>query len=194
MIQSCAGSLANFQARRGPGHDVEIIEVVAVRGADRVIAARHQHRVAVADRHRLVEAAVVGIDALERESLRRRQAVVIGFLEQRLRRPRRRGRACAADSSTSCRPASSPRPPAGFRPVRSRRQDVADVARVGARPARFAPDRSRPGSARTLPRAGAGRGADRDFGVVDRGRSHNRCRRERRPSRSARRTRWRGRR
>ena len=74
------------------GHHVEIIEVVAVRGADGVIAARHQHHIAVADRHRLVEFAVVGVDPLQRETLRRRKAVIVGLLQQRF--PGRASRSC----------------------------------------------------------------------------------------------------
>ena len=85
------------------GHHVEIPEVVPVRRADRVIAARHQHHVAVADRHGLVEGAVVRVDALEGKALRRIEAMVIGLLEIASRPAGRRGRACAADSSTSCR-------------------------------------------------------------------------------------------
>ena len=57
-----------------------------MRGTHGMIAARHQNHVAVADRDRLVEFAVVGIDPLQRETLRRRKPMVIGLLEQRFHR------------------------------------------------------------------------------------------------------------
>jgi hypothetical protein len=49
-----------------------------------VVAARHEHDVAVGDRDRLVERAVRGVDPLEGEAARVAQAVVVGLLEQRL--------------------------------------------------------------------------------------------------------------
>jgi Na+-driven multidrug efflux pump len=64
------------------GHDVEIVEIVAVAGGAGVVALRHQRHVAVLQHHRLVERAVVGVDALEAEALRRVEAVVIGLLEE----------------------------------------------------------------------------------------------------------------
>ena len=70
----------------GTGHDIEIIEVVAVRCADRVIAFRHHHHVAILHRHGFVEAAIVGVDALKGEALGRVDAVVVGFLEPGLGR------------------------------------------------------------------------------------------------------------
>src|SRR5215203_6023355 len=70
------------------GHDIQVIEAVAVRRADRVVAPRHEHDVAVLDRHRLVERAVVGVDALDGVALGRVEAVVIGLLEERLVRQR----------------------------------------------------------------------------------------------------------
>jgi hypothetical protein len=36
-----------------------------------MIAARHHHHIAILDRHRLVDLAIVGIDALEGEALGR---------------------------------------------------------------------------------------------------------------------------
>jgi hypothetical protein len=67
-----------------PGHDVEVVDGVAGRGRDRVVAARDQHDVAVAHGQRLVERAVGGVHALEREPLRRADAVVVGLLEEGL--------------------------------------------------------------------------------------------------------------
>ena len=49
-----------------------------------MVAARDEHHVAVLHRHRLVEGAVVGIDALDAEAVLRVQAVIVGFLERRL--------------------------------------------------------------------------------------------------------------
>src|SRR3546814_16202381 len=70
------------------GHDVQIVEVVAVRRADRMIAARHHHAIAVLHRHGLVDAAVVGIDALKGEALARVEPVVVGLLARGLLRQR----------------------------------------------------------------------------------------------------------
>jgi hypothetical protein len=55
-----------------------------------MIAARHHDDVAVLDGDSLVDRAVVGIDSLEGEALRRVQPMVVGFLESRLL-SRRRG-------------------------------------------------------------------------------------------------------
>ena len=51
-----------------------------------MVATRHEHAVTIAERERLVERAVVGVDALQAEALRGRDAVVVGLLEQRLAR------------------------------------------------------------------------------------------------------------
>ena len=50
-------------------------------GGAGVIALGHQHDIAVLDRHGFVQAAVVGIDALEAEALRRVEAVVVGLFQ-----------------------------------------------------------------------------------------------------------------
>src|SRR6266511_2891575 len=47
------------------GHHIEIIEIVAMSGGARVIAPGNESEVAVFYRHRLIERAVVGIDALK---------------------------------------------------------------------------------------------------------------------------------
>ena len=52
-----------------------------MRRADRVIAPRHHHHTAIFHGDGFVQAAIVGIDALKGESLRRIEAVVIGFLQ-----------------------------------------------------------------------------------------------------------------
>src|SRR5688500_14300771 len=76
--------IVKFPGAARTGHDIQVVKVVAVDGGSRVIAARHHHHAAILDDDRLVERAVVGIDALEGEALRRVEAVVVGFLEQRL--------------------------------------------------------------------------------------------------------------
>src|SRR3546814_13903338 len=68
--------------RSGAGHHVQIIEIIAMRRCDRVIAARHHHHLAVADGDRLVEIARVGLDALEGEPLWGTEPAVIGLLER----------------------------------------------------------------------------------------------------------------
>ena len=64
-----------------PGHDVEVVHLEAVGRAAGVVAAGDEGDVAVGDGHRLVERAVVGVDALDAEAVRRVQAVVVGLLE-----------------------------------------------------------------------------------------------------------------
>src|SRR4029453_6262682 len=59
------------------GHHIEIVRRVAVRHDHRMISPRNQHDVAVLDRHRFVERAVVGVYALEHETLGRGEAMVI---------------------------------------------------------------------------------------------------------------------
>src|SRR6266540_2716298 len=63
-------------------HHVEVIRIVAIGHDDRMIAARHHHDVVILDCERLVEQAIVGVHALEREALRRVDAVVIGFFQR----------------------------------------------------------------------------------------------------------------
>ena len=63
------------------GHDVEVVHLEAVGRAAGMVAARDEGDVAVADRHGLVEEAVVGVDALDAEAVLRVQAVVVGLLE-----------------------------------------------------------------------------------------------------------------
>src|ERR1700730_14658503 len=53
----------------GAGHDIEIVEIVAVRRADGMVAPRHQDDIAVIDADRLIEGAIVSVDALESEAL-----------------------------------------------------------------------------------------------------------------------------
>src|SRR2546430_2275766 len=63
-------------------HHVEVIRIVTVGHDDRVVAARHHHDVVILDRKRLVERAIVGVHALEREALRRIEAMVVGFFQK----------------------------------------------------------------------------------------------------------------
>ena len=77
-----------------PGHDVQIVEIVTVRRADRVIAARHEDDVAIFDAHSFIERAIVGVDALKCEALRRVEAVIVDFFERRLLRLAKRSCLC----------------------------------------------------------------------------------------------------
>ena len=61
--------IVEFPGALRPRHHIEIIEIVAMRGGAGVIALGHQRHIAVLHRHRLVERAVIGIDALEGEAL-----------------------------------------------------------------------------------------------------------------------------
>ncbi len=70
----------------------------------RPVAARHQHHIPILDHNSLVERTIIRVDALQGIALRRLHTVVVGFLEKRSPAARR-GRACAADSSTSVRQA-----------------------------------------------------------------------------------------
>jgi hypothetical protein len=155
------------------GHHVEVIQVVAVRapppgGSRAAPSPRRGPR-----RPGLVQAAVIGVDALESEALRRVQAVVIGLLQPRLHRAARRCRACAAGSWTSGPPASAPPPPADARPWGRR------AAGCRTRSGCCCPGRARCGAwwrdrARARHRALAvtRRGAQRHFGVALRPHGH----------------------
>src|SRR5665213_2711057 len=68
----------------GAGHHVEIVRAISVRHAHWVVPAWHDDDVAVLDGEALVLAAVVGVDALEHEALRRVDTMVVGFLEEAL--------------------------------------------------------------------------------------------------------------
>jgi hypothetical protein len=61
-----------------------VVEVIAGRRRDPVVAARHEHGVAVADRQRLVQLAVRGVDPLEGETLGGANAVEVGLLQRGL--------------------------------------------------------------------------------------------------------------
>ena len=63
------------------GHDVQVIEVVTVGRTHRVVAFGHHDHVVVRHGHGFIQAAVVVIDALEGESLRWIDAVVIDLFE-----------------------------------------------------------------------------------------------------------------
>src|SRR6266849_10290508 len=66
------------------GHDVEVIQVVPRRCRNGVITARYEHALAAAYGKALVERAVFGVDALQREAALVPQAVVVRLLESRL--------------------------------------------------------------------------------------------------------------
>src|SRR5690554_73548 len=150
-----------------PRHDVEVVQVVAVGGADRVVAARHQHRVAVADGDGLVERAVAGVDALERKALRRADAVVVGFLQ--------RGFLAGHGGVVLVRRVAGPVPARRHHLHHQQAvgrlglgQDVAHVARIGAGAANLARHPAGVDHPRRLVPP-ARRGADRKLGVAARG-------------------------
>src|SRR5919107_515591 len=64
-----------------PGHDVQVVEVVAGGRGDRVVALRDQHHVPVIKGECLVERAVLGVDPLQREALLRADPVVVSLLQ-----------------------------------------------------------------------------------------------------------------
>jgi hypothetical protein len=135
-----------------------------VRRPDRVVAARHQHHVAVLDADGLVQAAVVGIDALEGEALGRVDAVIIGLLQRRLL-----GRNIAVVLMRRiARPVAGRRHRLDHQQALGRfglRKDVAHEALIGPRSARLpahAIGRDQPG--RTGARAW--RGADGDLRIA----------------------------
>lgn len=57
--------MVNCQARTG--HDVEVVEIELVRRPDRVVAAGNEHEVPILHGERLIERAIICIDALQRE-------------------------------------------------------------------------------------------------------------------------------
>src|SRR6185312_10483316 len=67
-----------------PRHHIEIIEIVAVRRADGMIAARHEYDIAVFHAYGLIDTPVVRVDALESKALRRVEPMVVDLLELRL--------------------------------------------------------------------------------------------------------------
>src|SRR5215208_5449789 len=70
----------------GSCHDVEVVEVVARRRRDYVVTLRYEHGIAIVERKRLVELAVLGVDPLQREALVGFDLVVVGLLEVPLAR------------------------------------------------------------------------------------------------------------
>src|SRR3990170_6449945 len=60
--------IVKFPGAARTGHDIQVVEVVAVDGGSRVVAARHHHHAAILDHDRLVERAIVGIHTLEGEA------------------------------------------------------------------------------------------------------------------------------
>lgn len=61
--------IAEDPAALRPSHDIQVVQAVAMRGADRMIAAQDQHHIAIFDKHGFIEAAAVGIDALKAETM-----------------------------------------------------------------------------------------------------------------------------
>jgi hypothetical protein len=52
-----------------PGHDIEIIEVIAMRRADRMVPSRYENNITVLHTDCFIDAAVIRVDTLEREAL-----------------------------------------------------------------------------------------------------------------------------
>ena len=67
--------------RAEPGQRVQVVDVVAVRGDDRVVALRDQDQFAVAHREGLVDAAVGGVDLLDRVAFGTVDPVVVDLFE-----------------------------------------------------------------------------------------------------------------
>ena len=64
-----------------PGHDVEVIALIAMRGAHRVIATRDQHHRPVLGGHGLVKLPAVIIDPVQDKALWRVHAMIVGFFK-----------------------------------------------------------------------------------------------------------------
>ena len=62
-------------------HDVQIVQIVAMRGDHRVVAARHHHHVVVFYGASFIDGSVVGVHTLKRKTLRRVESVVVGFFQ-----------------------------------------------------------------------------------------------------------------
>src|SRR5918995_492188 len=62
-------------------HYVQVVEVVAWRRGDGVVASGHKHGVVVPDSQRLVERAVLRVDLLDGEALYRLDLVVVGLFQ-----------------------------------------------------------------------------------------------------------------
>ena len=69
-----------------PRHHVQVVDVVTGRRGHGVVAPWHEDTVAVRERERLIQAAIVAVHALESETSPRRDAVVVRFLQGRFRR------------------------------------------------------------------------------------------------------------
>ncbi|QTK82383.1 Hypothetical protein AT6N2_L1645 [Agrobacterium tumefaciens] len=151
-----------------PRHHVQIIHLVTIGRAAGVMALWHEHDIAVRYRHGLVQRTVFGEDALETETLRRVEAVVIGLLEighvgvvilvmtvRRIGRPVARGREDLRDQQA-----------VGH--IALFHGDGEDVARIGALAALRQLHTVRPDLLRLAAALFAGCGADAD-GAISRG-------------------------
>jgi hypothetical protein len=165
--------IVEFPGAHGAGHDVEVVEVVAVDGGAGVVAFWDHGDVAVFDGHRFVELAIVGVDALKGEALGWVEAVVIGFLKLGfvgqvvlvvLVAGIGRGAAVGGDDFNNEQ---------AFGALVLLGQNVADITRVGARASGFNREfigRNHKSSAASLGGGGAnvddaiGCGCDRPFG------------------------------
>ena len=80
------GVVLDLPLARGAGHDVEVVEVVARRRGDHVVALGDEHHVPVAEGQRLVEGTVLGVDPLDGEALHGLDPMVVGPLQVGLTR------------------------------------------------------------------------------------------------------------
>lgn len=72
-------SKAPFAQR--PRHDIEVIHIKPIRRPAGMVTAWHTDNIAVAYRHGLIKAAVIGIDPLNAKAIGGVQSVVIGFFQ-----------------------------------------------------------------------------------------------------------------
>jgi hypothetical protein len=63
------------------GHHVQIVAVISGNRRHRMVAARHHDHIVVVGRHAGIEAAVIGVDALEGKALRRIETVIVGLFQ-----------------------------------------------------------------------------------------------------------------
>ena len=75
------GVVLDFPLAHGSGHDVEVLEIVAGRRGDRVVAPRNENRIPVEYGHRLIEGALLVVDPLHGETLLWLYRVVVGLLQ-----------------------------------------------------------------------------------------------------------------
>ena len=63
------------------GHYVQIVAVIPGNRRHRMVAARHHDHIVVVGSHAGIEAAIIGVDALEGKTLRRIETVIVGLFQ-----------------------------------------------------------------------------------------------------------------